>query len=436
MSPMASDPPFPDIRSLWQDTSENRPGLPRLVGSHQFDIAIVGGGYTGLSTARYLAAKGLASVIIEASPIGWGASGRNGGVVEGKFRLSFIDIARRFGIETARRMHDLGNEAVDHVAELIDAYQIAAADYRPNGTMQCAHTQQAFSRLQEQAAWLGSTLGEKNTVVTRDQIEAEIGSGAFCGGVLHNRGGTIHPLNFVRGLAGGLQESGVPVFEESPVLSIRRKDGEIVLETPQGGVRARQVVLATNAYSDLTRATSEIRRTIVPFRSAMVATEPLSGAGYSVRLASGRSYSETRRMMRWFRMSGDRLLYGGRGAFGKADSESAFWALEKAMRTQFPGLRGAAITHRWSGLVALTLDSIPHLGRLNPQTCYAMGYNGLGVAMSSLMGKYVAKLVTGEKPDLGLLTASPLKPIPLYALRAPAVRCVAGWYQLLDAIGR
>lgn len=433
---MPSGPPIPDARSLWQATLAGRPSLPPLTGSHRCDVAIIGGGYTGLSTARYLAAKGLAPIVIEANRIGWGASGRNGGVVEGKFRLSFSDIARRFGIETARRMHDLGNEAVDHVAELIDAYQIVAADYRQNGTMRCAHNQQALSRLQAESAWAGQALGEETSIVAADKLEAEIGSGVFCGGVLSHRGGTIHPLNFVCGLAGGLQASGVSLFEESPVLSIRREAADAILETHQGRVRASQVVVATNAYSDLTQATREVRRTIVPFRSAMIATEPLAGSGRQVRLTAGRSYSETRRMMRWFRMSGDRLLYGGRGAFGRADSEPAFRALEKAMRNQFPELQNAAITHRWSGLVALTLDSVPHLGRLDDRTCYAMGYNGLGVAMSSLMGKYAAELVTGEQPNLGLLTASSLKPIPLYFLRAPAVRCVAGWYQFLDAIGR
>src|SRR4051794_1771355 len=407
---MASGPPFADIQSLWQATSAGRPSLPRLTGSHRYDVAIIGGGYTGLSTARYVAAKGLAPIVIEANRIGWGASGRNGGVVEGKFRLPYSEIARRFGIETARRMHELGNEAADHVKELIDAFEITAADYRQNGTMRCAHNQRAFSRLRAETEWVEGAFGENNSILSADQIATETGSDQFCGGVLSRRGGTIHPLNFVLGLASGLKAAGIGLVEETPVLSIRQEGADAILETPQGSVRAPQIVLATNSYSDLTEATSEVRRTIVPFRSAMIATEPL--AGFANKLLSGRSYSETRRMMRWFRLSGDRLLYGGRGAFGKNDSESAFRALETAMRKQFPEMRNAAIAHRWSGLVALTLDSVPHLGRLDARTSYAMGYNGLGVAMSSLIGKYVAKVVAGEHPDLGLLTASSLKPIP------------------------
>lgn len=129
-------------------------------------------------------------------------------------------------------------------------------------------------------------------------------------------------------------------------------------------------------------------------------------------------------------------MYGGRGAFGKADSESAFAALHKAMVRQFPELAAVSVTHRWSGLVAMTMDSIPHLGRLDDRVVYAVGYNGTGVAMASNMGRYVAAMVAGQSPDLGLLTAEPLKPVPFYPIREPAVRLVAGWYQFLDAIGR
>ena len=141
-------------------------------------------------------------------------------------------------------------------------------------------------------------------------------------------------------------------------------------------------------------------------------------------------------MMRWCRKSGDRLIYGGRGAFGKTDSEAAFAALHKAMVKQFPELQSVQVTHRWSGLVAMTLDSLPHAGRLDDRIVYALGHNGTGVDMSSYIGKPEAELVAGNRVALGLLTRLPLKKIPFYGLRAPAVRVVAGWYQFLDAIGR
>ena len=153
-------------------------------------------------------------------------------------------------------------------------------------------------------------------------------------------------------------------------------------------------------------------------------------------MPTGRTYTETKRMMRWFRMVDNRVIFGGRGAFGKQDSESAFDALRKAMVGIFPDLAGVRLAFKWSGLVGMTLDSVPHIGRLDERTLFAMGYNGAGVAMSSLMGRYLAAFVRGEKPDVGLLDASRLKIIPFYSFREPAVRMVAGWYQFLDAIGQ
>ncbi|SHO66616.1 Glycine/D-amino acid oxidase [Pseudoxanthobacter soli DSM 19599] len=434
---MTARPPFPDIASLWQETASARPAFGTLSGGHRFDVAIVGGGYTGLSAARYLARRGLSPVVIEASRIGWGASGRNGGVVSGKFRLSFADIAARHGIETARRMHDLGIEAIDHVGELVAEYGIAAAEYRPTGSLRCAHNAVSLEALGKEVAWLRGALGDRAcSMLSPGEMEAETGSRDFVGGMLNTHGGVIHPLNFVLGLAAGLQAAGIAIHERSPVTAIRRDRDGMVVETPDGTVSARQVVIATNSYSDLTPATAAVRKSIIPFRSAMIATEPLTGTAGQGLLSRGRSYTETRRMMRWFRKAGDRVMYGGRGAFGKTDSESAFAALHKAMVRQFPELASVAVTHRWSGLVAMTMDSLPHLGRLDDRVVYAVGYNGTGVAMASNMGRYVAALVAGETPDLGLLTSTPLRAVPFYPVREPAVRLVAGWYQFLDAIGR
>lgn len=427
----------PDVNSLWQHTAGQRPALAALSGDHRFDIAVIGGGYTGLSTARYLAERGLSPVVLEANRIGWGASGRNGGVVSGKFRLAFSEIGARFGIETARNMHAIGLAAIEHVGELIAAYGIEDADYRPNGSLLCAHNDLSLARLKREAEWLRSALGGQGcTILPRDAMLAETGSSDFVGGMLNTHGGVVHPLNFVLGLARGLAQAGVALFEETPVLRIKREPDGVLLETPGGNVRARQAVIATNSYSDLTVATRAVSNSIIPFRSAMIATEPLAGTAGSGLLAHDRSYTETRRMMRWFRKSGGRLLYGGRGAFGKTDSDAAFDALHKAMTRQFPVLEDIAVTHRWSGLVAMTLDSLPHVGRLDDRIVYSVGYNGAGVALSSFMGKHVAGMVVGEEADLGLLTSTPLKAIPFYPIREPAVRLVAGWYQFLDAIGR
>jgi gamma-glutamylputrescine oxidase len=273
-------------------------------------------------------------------------------------------------------------------------------------------------------------------VLDAHQVREETGSRGFVGGVLNPGSGGIHPLNYLRGLARGVAQRGIVIYQESPATELRHDNGGVIVRTPGGAVRARHAIIATNSYSDLTSATARMQRTLVPFRSAIIATEKLSPNLAGSLMPTGRTYTETKRMMRWFRKVDDRVIFGGRGAFGKQDSESAFDALRRAMVGIFPELADVPLAYRWSGLVGMTLDSVPHIGRLDERTLFSMGYNGAGVAMSSLMGRHLAALVRGETPDLGLLDASRLKTIPFYSLREPAVRAVAGWYQFLDAIGR
>src|SRR5258705_348663 len=325
--------PLASATSLWASTAEPLRAFPSLSSEVQADVVIIGAGYTGLSAAHHIAKSGLTPIILEANRPGWGASGRNGGVITAKFRQSFRGIDAAHGRAMAKRMYEIAHESTEIVEELVSEFGIVA-------------------------------------------------------------------------------------------------------ETPQGAVRARQVVIATNSYSDLTPATRHMQHTLVPFRSAIIATDKLPHNLAGHLMPTGRTYTETKRMMRWFRMVDDRVVFGGRGAFGKQDSEAAFDALRKAMIGIFPELADVPLSFQWSGLVGMTLDAVPHIGRLDDQTLFSMGYNGAGVAMSSLMGRYLAAFVRGEKPDVGLLDASRLKSIPFYPLREPAVRMVAGWYQFLDAIGQ
>jgi glycine/D-amino acid oxidase-like deaminating enzyme len=303
--------------------------------------------------------------------------------------------------------------------------------------VKAAHNHTTLQAAVDEAEWMKREMGDVGVrILDAHQVRDETGSQAFVGGVLNPGSGGIHPLNYVYGLAEGLAQRGVAIFQESPALRLRRDNGLIVVETPQGEVWARQAIIATNTYSDMTEATARMQRTLVPFRSAIIATDKLPRDLAGRLMPTGRTYTETKRMMRWFRMVDDRVVFGGRGAFGKQDSDAAFDALRKAMIGIFPELADIPLAFKWSGLVGMTLDSVPHIGRLNDLTLFSMGYNGAGVAMSSLMGRYLAAYVRGEKPDVGLLDASRLKVIPFYPLREPAIRMVAGWYQFLDAIGQ
>ena len=429
--------PLAPAASLWASTAEPLRTFPSLSDEVQADVVIIGAGYTGLSAAHHIAKSGLTPIVLEANRPGWGASGRNGGVITAKFRQSFRGIDAAHGRAMARRMYEIAHESTEIVEELVSEFGITSARLTRSGQVKAAHNQTTLQAAVDEACWMKREMGDAD-VRTLDarQVRDETGSQAFVGGVLNPGSGGIHPLNYLHGLAEGLAQRCVAIYQESPALRLERENGRIIAETPQGAVRARQAIIATNSYSDLTPATRHMQHTLVPFRSAIIATDRLPHNLAGSLMPTGRTYTETKRMMRWFRMVDDRVVFGGRGAFGKQDSDAAFGALRKAMIGIFPELADMPLAFKWSGLVGMTLDSVPHIGRLNEQTLFAMGYNGAGVAMSSLMGRYLAAFVRGERPDVGLLDASRLRSIPFYPLREPAVRMVAGWYQFLDAIGK
>lgn len=427
------------LQSLWSamggTSAPPGTGLP-LAHDLGTEVAVIGAGYSGLCAAYALQRRGVHVVVLDANPVGWGASGRNGGVVSSKFRLSFPAIARLHGLDTARTMHRIAHEGVRVVESLVDEFKLDDAHFQHTGSLRCAHTERAFATIRAEADWVRQTLGDASmTVLSRAEVARETGSNAFVGGVLSADAGTILPLRYVRGLAAGLTARKVQIFESTPVLEMQRTGEGVLLRTPRGTVRANQVIVATNAYSGLTAATGAYQRTLVPFRSAIIATERLPAELDARLMVEQRSYTETRRMMKWFRKADGRVVFGGRDAFGKEGQPTGFAALQRAMVALFPDLAGIKVDYRWSGYVGMTFDQLPHVGRSDSTTTFCLGYNGAGVAMASMLGQQAAALALGEKPELSLLAANGLKPVPFHALRTPGVRLVAAWYQFLDAIG-
>ncbi|MFL9925391.1 FAD-binding oxidoreductase [Herbaspirillum lusitanum] len=425
------------LSSLWLSTAGPAPLLPTLAGDCRTEVAIIGAGYSGLAAAHRLQQRGVAAVVLDANEVGFGGSGRNGGVVSAKYRLSFPAIAGAYGLDIARLMHRIAHESVDAVEELVQEFGIGAAGFARVGNLKCAHTERSSASIVAEAEWLQRELGDRAVaVLTPAEVAAETGSRSFRSGVLTKDAGAIHPLNYIRGLAAGLAARQVQIYEHSPVTEMQRASDGVSLLTPRGRVHAQQVIVATDAWSNLSPATRRFRQSIIPFRSAIIATEPLPPELNARLLVNCRSYTETRRMMKWFRKVDGRVIFGGRGAFGKQESMAAFDGLQHGMCALFPELQAVRVTHRWSGFVGMTMDQLPHVGRQDDRISFCVGYNGAGVAMASMLGRYAADFAMGEQPAVGLLDASRLKAVPFYPLREAGVRMVAGWYQLLDAIGR
>ena len=423
--------------SLWRETAIAASPSHALAGAATADVAIIGAGYTGLCAALRAIERGLKPALIEPGEVGFGASGRNGGVVSTKYRVSLSDMARHHSVDLAKRMNRLAHDAMDCVERNVAEHAIHAAGFAMAGNLRCAHNANALMGLSDEARIAMETFGDTSLqILDAAQTRDETGSSAFVGGVLNKHAGVIHPLNYARGLARAVRDGGGQIFERSLAERVDQGPAGVEIVAGQGVLRAERLIIATNGYSDLSPATSGVRKSVIPFRSAMVATEALPAEIFATLMRGGRSYSETRRMMRWFRRIDDRMLFGGRGAFGKADSAAAFAALEAAMKEIFPQLAGARVTHRWSGLVAMTMDSLPQIGLANDRTAFALGYNGAGIAMASFLGRCALDILLGDQADLGLMRRKRPEPIPFYFMREPAVRTVAGWYQFLDRIGR
>lgn len=420
--------------SVWLTTAHPALELPKLESDLQTDVAIIGAGYTGLSAAHHLSRAGVACVVLEANDVGWGGSGRNGGMAVLRYKTSWAALARDLGDERTRYLHRLLLSAIDLLEAAVSEYRIDCGFSRC-GHITAANGRSALAMLEDDVQWL-ATIGDRAPRILPEEETRELtGTSAYLGGYLDPRAGGIHPLNYVRGLATGVAGKGVPVFSDTPVRALKEEQDRVIVETPRAVVRANQVLVATNAYTDLLPFGTDLGSRFVPVSTSVVTTEPLPDALLARILPQRHVVSDTRHLLNYFRIGpGNRVLYGGRGSLTGKESPEVYSGLERKIVETYPALSGVAIDHRWSGKVAVTLDDFPHVGRVSPRVAYAMGYGGRGVVLTNLLGKMLAQVAMGDTIDAGPMSASPFTRIPLQALRIPAMKAVAGYYGLLDKL--
>jgi glycine/D-amino acid oxidase-like deaminating enzyme len=418
-------------KSLWAATATPALTYPRLDGDAAADCVIVGGGFTGLSTALHSAAGGLKVVLIEANEPGWGASGRNGGQVIPGLKLDPSERRASYGEERGRRLTATVGATADLVFNLIDRHGIEC-NARRSGWIQGAPGPKGFAEVHNRAeewAALGADVG----VLNRDEVRARVGGGDYVGAFLDRRGGTINPLSYARGLARAAAAAGAQIYGGSPAGALKRAQQGWKVLTPAGSVTASHAVLCTNAYTD--RLWPGLAETVVPVLSSVVATEPLSDNLSKVILPGREGVSETRRVLNWFGIDRDiRLIFGGRASQRETEDAQAFNPVLSRLKRLFPILGEPRIQFRWSGYVALTTDHVPHLHELAPNLYAGLGYNGRGVAMSTMMGKLLAERVAGAREHDIPLPATPIERIPFHGWRATGIALAIGWKRLQDRL--
>lgn len=422
--------------SLWTATAAPPPEAEPLRGEGRADVCVIGGGYTGLSAALHLAEAGAAVTVLEAGEVGFGASGRNGGQVIPGLKVEPDEIERRFGPDRGARIVELAAGTADFVFRLIERHGIAC-DARQDGWIRAAHSPAALRQIADTVRqWFRH--GVKLEELDRDALRRLVGTQAYVGGFLDRRGGCLQPLSYARGLAGVAQRLGARIHTRTLAAALIPDGREWLVRTDGGTVRALQVIIATNAYSGLAAPRGlwgPLSRSVVPVHSSQAATMRLPDAIRARILPGGQGVSDTRRLLRYFRIDpSGRLIMGGRGRSRESSDPATYRTLMDAALDLFPELAGQGWHFFWSGQVALTADHLPHLHELAPAIFAGLGYNGRGVAMATVMGKLLADRAQGVPADRLPFPTTELRTIALHGLHRPVLPLVVGWKRLLDRV--
>lgn len=429
------------VPSWWAASAGPGVSAPRLGGDVTTDVAVIGAGFTGLNAALSLVRDGgTTPVVLDAAPIGWGASGRNGGFCcLGSAKLSWSAIIRRFGLDEARRFFRLQVASVDHVRDLLVAEGIDA-ERGPDGELTIAHHPRALAGLDADRDLYARAFDMPcRRLSPGDMKEMRLLTAEARGALLQPHGFPLHPLKYLLGLARVVQAAGVRLHGESPVVRWRREGRTHLLETPTGTIRAGRVVVATAGFTreDLHPA---LRGRLLPVLSNIIVTRALTPAERAAaNFDSLVMCDDTRNLLHYFRLLPDgRLMFGARGGISASPAaEDGMKArLRRNLARMFPAFADAEITHFWRGLTELTADLLPHLGTTDDGSVhYLLGFHGNGVAMGSLGGALLGRRAAGLAVDLPAPITRPLPRFPLPALRQTYLRAAYVGLGLRDAWG-
>lgn len=392
--------------SLWDISAEEKKVDNPMTGDISTEVAIVGGGFTGLSTALHLGEKGIESHVLEAETIGHGGSGRNAGLLNAGVWLPPQDVRTELGEERGARLVKVLGEAPEYVFSLIEKHQIRCEATR-HGTIHAAHAPKGFEGLRRRwEEW--QRLGAPVDLLDREQVADKIGTGIFHGGLYDHRAGTINPMGYVRGLARAAAAAGATLHTGVRVTKLTREGAKWHLKTTAGEVMANSVILGTNAYSD--ELWPGLKNTFTIIHYFQLASEPM-GDRVAHILKEGQGLWDTGSIMFSLRRDAfGRLIIGSMGKVRGGESGlSKRWA-SRRLRHLFPDLGEVTFEKAWHGQIAMTPDHIPRIHRLAEGLYTPIGYNGRGIAPGTVFGRAMAELLSGgAEADLPLPISEPKK---------------------------
>jgi gamma-glutamylputrescine oxidase len=402
---MAADYP----QSYYAATATGIEEHAALAESLRADVCVIGGGFTGLSAAVNLAEQGFDVVLLEAERIGFGASGRNGGLIGSGQRKDVLEMEQQFGLRRSREFWAFAEAAKDEIRDRVTRHDIACdLQY---GQLEGVHKQSYVGMAAEIADALAERYDYPHARATgREETRSLVATNDYLEGLFDEQAMTMHPLNYALGLAAAARQLGVRIFENSRVLGYTRTDPATVT-TATGSVAASFIVLACNGYLD--KLEPRVAGKIMPINNFMIATEPL-GAERAKQLIAGRfGVHDTRFVVNYYRLGDDqRLLFGGGENYRRGFPNNITAFVRPCMLRLFPQLEDVRIDYSWGGTLSVTVNRLPHVGRLSPNLFFAQGYSGHGVSTANFAGKIIAEAIAGTASRFDVFASLPIHTFP------------------------
>ena len=396
------------------------------------DVCVIGAGYTGMSSALHLAEQGFKVVVLEASRIGFGASGRNGGQIVHSYSRDIDFIEKHYGKHTGTEMGKMAFEGGKIIRRFVDQYNIKC-DLKEGGIFAACNSKQLHEMEHKKALWEAHGHSQLE-MLSEETIQNHVGSSRYKGGLLDKSGGHFHPLNLVLGEAAALESLGGVIYEDSAVTRVQ-EGNKAVIFTDKGSVTADFVVVAGNAY--LGGLIPKLEQKAMPCGTQVITTAPLTEAQQKELLPQGNCVEDCNYLLDYFRLSGDgRLIYGGGVTYGAREPDKIESLIVPNMLKTFPQLKGVKVDYAWTGNFLLTLMRLPQFGRIGSNIYYAQGYSGHGVTSSHLAGKVLSDAIQGQAERYDIFAGLPQYPFPGgRALRIPYTAMGAWYYTLRDKLG-
>ena len=415
--------------SWYQASVGERPEYPAMDGSRKADVAIIGGGYTGLQAAYTLAKAGVSVVLIEGGRFGDGASGRNGGQFGTGQRAYPEEMQAEFGFERAKALFDMAEHAKAYVLDFARNHQIDM-EFMP-GQLNVEHKRGTENHVRKSVEIFTERFGYPHmSFMDRAETTERLGSTRYYCGTRDVGTGHIHPLKLLVGLARAAKDAGASLFEMTKAQSIRQSGGKTMIETPNGTITADKVLIATNAYIGNLEPVTAAH--VMPIRSFIGATVPLDQ--FPEVIPGSEAVADSRFVVRYFRKTRDgRLLFGGREAYTADSPRDISSHIRRQIAELYPALKDIEMTHAWGGSVGITMNRQPYAREVMPGVISVAGFSGHGVMLSNYCGTLFAKSVLGESSELDLFKDLKIPRFPGGQwLRSPLLVLALSWYALRD----